>query len=291
MLIKTFEDLRAELEKSNGSMFLGQVPEDVYRSHGSLSQSELKVIAEKSPAHLKHQRRCKRPQTAAQKLGTAIHAALLEPESFEKDYIRTPKLDRRKTEDRKLGVMLLEEAKEMRKVILPDADFKTVVAIRETVAGDPALSQLLGDGLSERACFGRVFGVDGKARPDYYVPNHHKIVDLKSTKCASRLEFERDIRKYRYHWQAVWYSDLIKELTGETPEFEILALETSAPYCAASFKIKFDLMAIARKEMQASVDLYRRCLDTGFWPGYPRSEIGATPSEWLNFKKSMQQGA
>lgn len=293
MLIATFEDLKLELEKNSGTLFLAPLTEQLYRSHDALSQSELKVVADKSPMHLRYQRRHPRPQTDPMRLGTAAHKAILEPSKFEECYLRVPKVNRSTKEGKAIWNAALAEAEELQKEILNEEDYETALLMRESIFSNKEIASLLEGGVAERSCIGRAYGVSAKALLDYYRPSSHEIVDLKSTRCASLRQFERDIRSYRYHWQDCWYSDLVKEITGEAPTFKIVAVENVEPYCAAVFSIKFDLRAIARREIQQTVDLIKRCQDTGVWPGYPSevNELGAWKREWDAYKKALQEGA
>lgn len=292
-MIKSVEDLRVELDKTSGVMFLGDMPQEVYRSHEALSQSELKLIAEHSPAHLKHFRRYPRPDTDPKKLGRAAHTAILEPLRFEERYTKAPTVDRRT----KVGKEKWEEAetnaRELGKEMLLPDHYDTPIEMRNAVRQVGLISELLENGVAERMCFGWIHDVQAKAMLDYYRPSLHDIVDLKSTKCASKRQFERDIRTYRYHWQAVWYTDLVEAITGKTPSFTIVAVETSPPYCSAVYQIKPDLMSIARREMMDAVRTVRECHETGVWPGYPTrvNEVSAHTWEWEAYKKALSVSA
>ena len=68
--------------------------DEVYRKSPGVSQSTLKKMA-LSPAKCLWDMEHPRPPSEAQELGTAIHAALLEPELFNKTYTVRPKFDRR----------------------------------------------------------------------------------------------------------------------------------------------------------------------------------------------------
>lgn len=293
MIIKTFDDLRLELESKQGTLLLAPVAEEVYRAHGALSQSELKVVAEKSPLHLRHQRMKLRSPTDSMKLGTAVHKMILEPESFESCYAFAPECYKRSKEEKAIWAAAQAAADSSHKKLITKDDYDTAVAMRDSLFSNIELRGLLRDGVAERACFGNLLGVHAKALLDYYRPQHHEIVDLKSTKCASLKQFERDVRNYRYHWQAAWYVDLVKTITGEEPTFKIVAVENVEPYCSAVFEINFDLLAIARWEIQQTVDTIKRCMDTGIWPGYPSAvnQLGAYKSEWEAYKKAVKESA
>lgn len=289
MSIATLEELHIELQRTSGALFLSPLKEELYRDHEALSQSELKVVAAKSPAHLHYQRRYPRQATDPMKLGTACHTAILEPLKFEERYLKAPSCDKRTKKGKAEWEEVFLRATELGKEILAGDDYDIPLRMREVIRSNPDVSKLLDDGVVERSCFGHLHGVQAKALLDYYRPKDHAIVDLKSTKSAAEDDFERDIRKYRYHWQACWYSDLVKELTGSAPTFEIVAIETAPPYCFKVYEIDFDLMSIARKEIMETVHLIRRCMETGIWPGYSSKtkKVRASKWEWEAYKKAI----
>jgi hypothetical protein len=292
MSIATLEELQRELETKAGIGFLLPVPEHVYRIHDALSQSELKLLAGKSPKHLWHYKKRPRPQSDAQKLGTAAHIAILQPLQFETSYLKAKKSDRRTVKGRAEFAEAKEQAEKLGKIVLDSQEYSIALEMRDAIRSDQGLSSLLTGGVAERACFGYLHGVHAKVLLDFYKPAAHEIIDLKSTKSAERFCFEKDIRKYRYHWQACWYSDLVKEITGESPSFKILAVESHPPYCAAIYEIGFDLIAIARKEIMESIEVLRRCRETDIWPGYSSDVqmITAHGWEWEKFKNSLDEG-
>lgn len=288
-MIETLEDLQHTLDKNDNTLFLAQINTKLYRSHEALSQSDLKVLAEFSPAHFRYYRRHPKPDSDPKKLGRAAHVAILEPLKFEAMYMRGPRVDKRTKAGRAAWEEAEEKARESGRELLLPEHYEAPDEMREAVRSNPSASELLEAGVAERASFGTVHGVLGKALTDYYRPRDHAIVDLKSTRCASKRSFERDIRTYRYHWQAVWYTDLIEAITGKTPSFTIIAVETVPPYGSSVYTIKPDLMSIARREMMEAVKLYQECMKTGRWPGYPAqvNEVSAHGWEWEAYMKAL----
>lgn len=288
-MIETLEELQHTLDKNDNTLFLAQINTKLYRSHEALSQSDLKVIAEFSPAHFRYYRRHPKPDSDPKKLGRAAHVAILEPLKFEAMYMRGPRVDKRTKAGRLAWVEAEEKARETGRELLLPEHYEAPDEMREAVRSNPSASGLLEAGVAERASFGTVHGVLGKALTDYYRPRDHAIVDLKSTRCASKRSFERDIRTYRYHWQAVWYTDLIEAITGKTPSFTIVAVETVPPYGSSVYTFKPDIMSIARREMMEAVKLYQECMKSGRWPGYPSqvNEVSAHGWEWDAYMKAL----
>lgn len=291
--MNTVEQLRDLLERNSGVLFLSDIPSEVYREHEALSQSELKVISEFSPAHFRYHRRCPRPDTEPMKLGRAAHIAILEPDRFDDLYMRAPDVNRSTKAGKATYEKAEQKAKELGRELLRGESYDVPLELRDAIWKNTLVKEILRGGVSERATFGYVHGVHGKALTDSYNPRPHRIADLKTTRCASRKAFEKDIRKYRYHWQAVWYTDLFEAVTGERPSFVIIAVETAPPYCSVVYEISPALMSIARKEMMEAVALYRRCMELDQWPGYPETitPVEAHGWEWEQFKKSIGESA
>jgi hypothetical protein len=137
--------------------------------------------------------------------------------------------------------------------------------------------------------FGHTGGVWCKGRMDYFKPGSLEIIDLKSTIIAAPHVFEKDIRKYKYHWQAAFYIDLVKALTGKDASFKILAVEKHPPYGVSLQDIGFDLLAIARREIAETQTRLATCIDTNEWPAYPEllHTHRAHEHEWKSYKQSI----
>lgn len=291
-MIESLSSLELELAAKSGVLFLVDVPEGIYRQHSSVSQSELKAIVSHSPEHYRHYQRNPRPEKESLKLGRAYHTALLEPERYEKIYHKGPDVDRRTTRGRSDWQKAVDFSEANNLELLAPEDYNAPIHMRDHIFSNlPHIAELFSGGVPEKSSFGFLEETPFKIRKDYYRPQQHQIVDLKSTRSAAPQDFERDIRKFRYHWQAAVYTDLVHAITGEPPEFFIVACEKTAPYGTAIYKIRFDLLAIARKEIRAAIKLWRQCFEKNHWPGYSAvpSEVGAHKWEWDAYKKDLHE--
>ena len=288
-MINSDNALDIALEMANGELFLVEVATHVYRSCPRLSQSELKLISDKSPAHMMYQKAHPRSASEEMKLGTAAHMAILEPDRFAETYEEEKLVNKRTKKGREELIEAQKAAFKERKIILPGDRLEQARAIAREIRAHPVASHMLRGGVAERASFARVHGVDAKILSDYYLPNAHELIDLKTTKCASLNDFQRDIREYRYHWQAAWYSDVIEKLTGKMPTFKIIAIESAPPYCTAIYEIDFDLMSIARREIMEALAKLQTARESG-WYGYPLQvqRVSARHWEWERFKEKLQ---
>ena len=69
------------------------------------------------------------------------------------------------------------------------------------------------------------------------------------------------------------------------PQFLILALEKSAPYCVASYFLNYEFIDYGRSEYKRALEIYKSC--KGKFPGY-----GSKPKElflpnWIKNKENL----
>jgi len=236
-----------------------------YHSGEGISKSGLDLIA-RSPAHYRY--RTERKPTASMALGTATHAAILEPDIYAEQYVIL-----RDAPDRRSSVY--KEAVKVHgsdRVLLGD-DADLIAGMQESVRANPHAAALLADGESEMSLFTRdpVTGVIVRARYDWLTAAGQPV-DLKTTKDASDDAFGKSVMNYRYHVQDVFYCDVWEWAFGEQPPpMLFLAVESDMPHCVAIHRIPEDFRQYARKLYRADLNLYAECLESGEWPGYDSS--------------------
>jgi exodeoxyribonuclease VIII len=222
-----------------------------YHAAPGLSKSDLDLIA-RSPAHYRHG---DREETPARRLGTAAHACVLEPETWEHRYARAQ------------GRRRVDTATD--RTVLTAAEWDTCLRLRDAVWNHPTCQDLLSDGTAESSAW----WLDPetrllcKCRPDWSRPG--LLLDLKTTMDASPAGFARAVERYRYHVQAAYALDGWRAAGGSSIErFLLVAVEKTAPFAVALY----DLPAAALTSGRA---LYRRdlatasdCLSRQHWPGY-----------------------
>mgnify|MGYP003648315769 CR=1 FL=1 len=192
---------------------------DEYRKISAISNSDLSLVS-KSTALLEWNRNAPRGASDTSNIGTATHAALLEPEEFAKDYLKMPSLDLRT----KAGKADKEQfiASSEGKIVLDAKDYDLIIGMRDSVLAHPVANRLLTcSGSSEESIFFDLDGVKCKARADR-IPDHKElgfncIVDVKTT--ADISKFGYSARDYRYHCQAAFYSLAYEKLHGVKPRF------------------------------------------------------------------------
>lgn len=262
--------------------------EDYHQLPGA-NVSRLKMMRDKSPAHVLWERAHPTPQTEAQLIGSLAHEAVLQPSLFASRYIRGPEGDGRKKDVREAWAQLESEQPDM--AILKPGHFDQAMSMRRAVEGHRIACRLL-EGQAEQSAIWKdpETGVLCKGRFDLLSSRTPTIVDLKSTKDASAENFARDIWNYRWHMQGAHYLTGAQELGFVAEHFIIVAVEKAPPHCIAVFDLEADVLALAAEQLQPLYRMWAKCEAEGIWPGYPEKVVPIGVPEWA-FRKMEKEVA
>lgn len=255
-----------------------EIDERVYRKDSGINISTLKELRY-SPLRARHREMTPVTPTAAMELGTAIHAAILEPDKFFETYGEKPSGGKRT----KVGKELEAEAEKSGKKLLPSKTFADVVTIAERFKASP-LGEYLDEALFESSWFyDHEFGRRTKARLDIWQPKSRVIADIKTTQSCDDFEFAREVYKRRYDAQAAYYADIVTAVTGSPVErCLILAIESSEPFDMRIFEITPEYLELGRRDYRRWLARYVRCEATQSWPGYSGEVFTLEPPKWLD---------
>ncbi len=100
--------------------------------------------------------------------------------------------------------------------------------------------------------------------------------DLKSTRSAQVMAFQRDCYKFGYFIQGKFYADVFNALPpsencGESPDkntFCFIIQESIEPFQPGKRMLSEDFMTLGQAEYTRLIQSYCKCLKTGKWPGY-----------------------
>ena len=116
------------------------IENEAYHRGTGISKSALDKIS-RSPAHYKSSLEAPAKPTDSMILGSAVHAAILEPDLFASKYIAMPKIDRRtKTGKEDYAAFI---AANLGKEVLEQDDYDKAISIRDVVYSHPTASVLL----------------------------------------------------------------------------------------------------------------------------------------------------
>lgn len=208
-------------------------------------------------------------ETATMRKGTALHAAVLEPKSFDSLYRIGPEANRNTREWKSFAAQCDADGV----IPLKPSESADIIGMRDSLWRDQAISKIL------NACESRelsIFwndpqtGLYCKARLDIYGEKHAGLLDLKGTGDAEPDKFENTAFNQGYHIQIPWYTRGARAAGLEVNKSGILAVEFEADYTPCIFEVSGDLFERGMKEIQNALPLLAECKETGIWPGYMR---------------------
>lgn len=138
----------------------------------------------------------------------------------------------------------------------------------------------------EVSVFAEVDGVASRARFDAISGETSRGViaaDLKSADDASKTGFEKTVAKWGYEVQEAWYEDTYLASEGRpVDQFHLIVMEKSGPFEVAVHRIPDVWVAMGRQKAAEARRIYRECVESGVWPGYPTTPF-LDPPTWLIF--------
>ena len=244
------------------------VPEADYHGWAGVSQSQLKVLRDFSPAHLRWQLDHPSEPTDALILGAAVHDFVLLPELAEEVWVRAPEGDRRTKAVKEAWQAL--EAAYPNATILKATDYDTCVAVRDAIAAHPTARQLLVGQPEQSAVWSDPdTGVLCRGRYDLLGERTGTIVDLKTCRSAAPEAFSLAVWNFGYHLQAAHYLAGAKALGLDYDRFAFVAVEKDPPYCVALYELTEADVYDGERELRPLLARYAQCLDNDEWPAYP----------------------
>lgn len=234
--------------------------EAYHRDPTSVSASGMKTLL-RSPAHFLHERTHPK-ESDSMDLGSVAHAMVLGAGC---EYVAVE--GNRNRNDVKDAIA---EARAAGKVVLKPEQLAAAERMADAVLTHRLASRLLtSPGRSEVSLFWE--------DPDYNVIRRCRWdrlgddglgVDLKTTANAEPAALERHVIDYRYEMAACWYSAVTLGLGIDLAAFALVWVESSEPHAVVVTELSEEMWVRGFKLVEKALTTYRRCLDTGEWPGY-----------------------
>lgn len=242
---------------------------NLYHSTNGISNSGLNKILD-SPARYYYEYLsglCVKKDTESKSLGSAVHCMVLEPELFSKNFVLLEEgFNLRSKKNKELWSDIINSGCTPMK----QKEFKTAstmaFAIRKNKAFDSILK--LQKGKVENSLFWEhESGITLKSRPDWY--SEDLIIDIKTTKCAKKIDFSKSLGKFGYHRQAYLSTLGLTKLTGrEYKKVLLVAVENVAPYLTKTYLIDEEAMHTGKLEVEKGIEIYHECMERNEWPAY-----------------------
>lgn len=252
------------------TIFPNLSPED-YRKFAAVSRSDLLLI-ERSPAYYQFCKNHPEKVTDALRLGTAVHARILTPETFRSNYFVAPMIPPRTTKAGKDAWLNIQYEANGREILTAD-EAEIIVGIAASVQADRLASALMSNGKAETSIVwtDEITGEDCKARPDYIreTPDGVVIVtDLKTTRDASTEGFTKEAFNLGYPLQAFMYSEAVRIAYGKPVKFYFVAVEKEPPFAVNVFAADEIFVRYGEERFRELVGIYHECKTSGNWYGY-----------------------
>lgn len=245
--------------------------EQEYRQAEGVNKSTLWNLR-KSPAHYKYFLENQREDTAAFAFGRAVHAAILTPSAFKKDFAVIPEgIDRRTKAGKEEYQAFLDAS--AGKEILTAADAETVKAIVKAFKKNRDAVQLLKGTKREKPLFWTDDnGILCKCRIDAYKAG--LIVDLKTAQDAETETFTKEALRYGYDVQAAHYLDAYQHKESAVrPEWYFIVIEKTEPYAINILRADIGFLDYGFIRRQELIEKLKACQDQKEYPDYGINEL------------------
>lgn len=250
----------------------------------SISSSGARTIFYESPAHYfagsdLNPKAEPRKTTEAMLFGAASHHLLLGEADFQRFYaVRPEELADSKTgevkpwqgnrTDCKAWVKHMTEGEGRQVLKLEEVD--KIRGIAGSLAGEPLIQAGILNGLIEHSIVwqDKETGIWLKVRPDAIPTDSADFSDLKCTVSVRRDRLIRTVADYGYHMQGAMVAMACREVLGkEIASFSLVFVEKDPPHSVRVVTLKQCDLELGEKQVRAALHVFKRCLETGTWPG------------------------
>lgn len=253
-----------------------------YLNYPGVTQSNLKLI-KKCPYLYQYQilEGNRKESTEVMKFGTKLHSLLLKRTEFKETTFVVPKILRRGKAWEAI------QAKANGKEIIFKNAYKELIAMRDSILANEIAAKLLEKANPEVSIFWEMEDLPCKGCIDAVceMGGGTALVDIKTTRDASKDEFHKNIFSLGYHIQAAFYLDGYKIATGKTPRFFILiAVEKEAPYLCSVHLLgnNTDIIKAGRTEYQYLLKVFKECNEADKWPAFEQPFSVYVPNWYKN---------
>lgn len=214
--------------------------------------------------------------TQATNLGSAFHCLTLEPEEFDKLYVRA-EFEEFRTKEAKAWKAAQEAAGKTILRVNSDAperrpsEWDKVHRMAEKIWANPYAMAIIESSRKEASFWwiDKTTGLLGKGRVDCLSDGHFMLADIKTADDPTYDGFSRSIHKYRYDVQDAYYSDAVRSLGEKVDGFMFIVIGKTPPFLSACYILPPEWRKIGRIKYQRNLETLRQCRDQDDWPGLP----------------------
>lgn len=238
---------------------------------GAISKSRLSKMAV-CPLYFKYCEEHPSEPTDDLIVGSALHKVVLEPTTWDKEFIVLPPNVDRRTKAGKEAYEAFIATVGDRQVITQE-QFETIIAMKEAINANKYAVALL-QGTHEQSMYAvdELTGENIKTRPDCWrkIGDRLVITDLKSCRSALSDDFMRDVVKYAYDLQAYMYCMNASKVLGipiENIDFVFICVQKSEPHLINILQADQYVLERGEALFREYIGTYKECKETGEWWG------------------------
>lgn len=240
------------------------MPAEHYHMIPAVSATWLKTWLNSTPAHAQEPMDSTKP---ALRLGTAVHARILEPHAYSDLIAVQPDVDRRTTLGKGIYASWLETVGN--KTVIDQDQQHIVDGIADRAFKMKSVLNVL-DACTERelSIVSEVYNTVCKARLDMYDPDAGVYIDVKTTS-GTIAEFGRQCWNLNYAVQLAHYRAVARAVGLTIERMGFLVCETVKPFGVQVMMFPNDAIDHAESAVEAGCLVWDTCQKTHVWPAYP----------------------
>ena len=210
--------------------------------------------------------------TDATVLGDATHAAVLEPERFEKEYVVMP-ADCRPgsgTGMRARKELFMATVERKGQTVIKEDQFQNLREMKEVVYSDDNCTRILCDGEAELSGFyiEPEFNVLCKFRADWLNRRLQMDIDIKTTNNIQHYIFRNHAYEFGYDLQSFMTLRGLAILTGVEHKFRFIVIASKGYHGLKLYDADDDLLRSGEERYFKGLEIYQQCVSSGDWPRY-----------------------
>ncbi len=198
-------------------------------------------------------------------LGTALHLALLERDTFRDKVLCIPDEVLSSSGSRAGNAWKQFQAENAGRILLKSDDFANLAFAVDSVMKHPAAGPLIAaKGIVEKPIKFKWHDTNCKGIPDKVIPGV-AIVDVKSTCVVQPKKFQRQAEDLLYDVQACFYRDGCLEVYAERLPFVFIAVEMEPPFRVRAYQAPDDWFVSGFAIINDIVQEYERRVSENDW--------------------------
>ena len=260
------------------------VPIDKYHDpdiNPGLSSTNFRNIAV-SPEMAFYKRRHSSKQTKDMLEGSVIHTVVNEPETFEAQYMLTPKINRQTKAGKKEYAEFMKEAEG--KQLVNQDQWDMALGCRDSVHGNREARMLVEVSRPEVSGFIEAGGEQTlKARPDLVINKHFfGLADIKSRQggAAEYHVFLKDLIYQKIYLQAALQVHVWETHGKKVETYHYLLIEKTPPYQCVVYPLDREFIDLGIIELNNLFIQWHQWMKDPF-PGYGYMQPALSPPAWF----------